>query len=60
MFLLCGLIVLGSGAPHRELLFQIVTATVLLSSVLHSSTDVPMARRFGRMQASGSPPAAHG
>ena len=45
--LLYGLIVLSSEVPNRALLFQIVTSTVLLSIVMHSSTDVPIARRFG-------------
>lgn len=44
--LLYSLLVLGSGAPNRELLFQVVAVTVLLSIVLHSSTDVPIAHRF--------------
>ena len=51
--LLYGLIVLGSAAPNRNLVFQIVTVTVLLSIVLHSSTDVPIARRFA--EAPGEP-----
>ena len=53
--LLYALIVLGSGAPHRELLFQIVTATVLLSIVLHSSTDVPIAHRLAASQTGDEP-----
>jgi NhaP-type Na+/H+ or K+/H+ antiporter len=39
-----GLLALQSGIPDRELLFDLVGVTIALSIVLHSSTDVPVAR----------------
>lgn len=45
--LIYALIVLRSSVPNRHILFHAATLTVLMSIVLHSSTDVPVARRFG-------------
>jgi hypothetical protein len=39
-----GLLALQSGIAERELLFDLVGVTIALSIVLHSSTDVPVAR----------------
>ena len=39
-----GLLVLQSGIPHGEQVFDLVAVTIALSIVLHSSTDVPVAR----------------
>jgi sodium/hydrogen antiporter len=39
-----GLLVLQSGIPDNELVFDLVAVTIALSIVLHSSTDVPVAR----------------
>jgi NhaP-type Na+/H+ or K+/H+ antiporter len=39
-----GLLVLQSGIPDSELVFDLVTVTIALSIVLHSSTDVPVAK----------------
>lgn len=39
-----GLLALQSGIPDNELVFDLVAITIALSIVLHSSTDVPVAR----------------
>ncbi|HET9142712.1 sodium:proton antiporter [Actinophytocola sp.] len=39
-----GLLALQSGIPDSELVFDLVAVTIALSIVLHSSTDVPVAR----------------
>jgi NhaP-type Na+/H+ or K+/H+ antiporter len=39
-----GLLVLQSNIPDSELVFDLVAVTIALSIVLHSSTDVPVAR----------------
>ncbi len=39
-----GLLALQSGIPDSELVFDLVAITIALSIVLHSSTDVPIAR----------------
>ena len=39
-----GLLVLQSGIPDNQLVFDLVAVTIALSIVLHSSTDVPVAR----------------
>ena len=39
-----GLLVLQSGIPDNEVVFDLVAVTIALSIVLHSSTDVPVAR----------------
>lgn len=39
-----GLLALQSGMADRELVFDVVAVTIALSIVLHSSTDVPVAR----------------
>lgn len=39
-----GLLVLQSGIPDGERVFAIVAATIALSIVLHSTTDVPVAK----------------
>ncbi|MCX2932848.1 cation:proton antiporter [Mycobacterium sp. CVI_P3] len=39
-----GLLVLQSGIPDNRLVFDLVAVTIALSIVLHSSTDVPVAR----------------
>lgn len=39
-----GLLVLQSNIPDGELVFDLVAVTIALSIILHSSTDVPVAR----------------
>ncbi|SFP68042.1 NhaP-type Na+/H+ or K+/H+ antiporter [Amycolatopsis arida] len=39
-----GLLALQSGIPNNEVVFDLVAVTIALSIVLHSSTDVPVAR----------------
>lgn len=39
-----GLLALQSGIAERELVFDLVAVTIALSIILHSSTDVPVAR----------------
>jgi len=39
-----GLLALQSGIPDSEIVFDLVAVTIALSIVLHSSTDVPIAR----------------
>ncbi|WP_216213407.1 cation:proton antiporter [Amycolatopsis aidingensis] len=39
-----GLLALQSGIPSNEAVFDLVAVTIALSIVLHSSTDVPVAR----------------
>ncbi|WP_033288091.1 cation:proton antiporter [Amycolatopsis jejuensis] len=39
-----GLLALQSGIPDSELVFDLVAVTIALSIVLHSSTDVPVAK----------------
>lgn len=41
-----GLLVLQAGIPDGDAVFTLVTVTIALSIVLHSSTDVPVARAF--------------
>jgi len=41
-----GLLVLQAGIPDGEVVFTLVTVTIALSIVVHSSTDVPVARAF--------------
>lgn len=41
-----GLLVLQSDIPHSQLVFELVAITIALSIVLHSSTDVPVAKRL--------------
>ena len=39
-----GLLVLQAGIPEGEKLFDLIAVTIALSIILHSSTDVPVAR----------------
>jgi len=48
---LYGLLVLDSGAAHAPEMFHIIVVAVALSILAHSSTDVPIAQRFSRMEA---------
>ncbi|RDI41768.1 cation:proton antiporter [Nocardia mexicana] len=41
-----GLLALQSGIPASEVVFDLVAVTIALSIVLHSSTDVPIARKL--------------
>lgn len=41
-----GLLLLASGAPRARGLFELVALVIVTSMVLHSSTDVPVARYF--------------
>ena len=47
---LYGVLVLESGSPDAEHLFHLIVVAISLSIVAHSSTDVPIASYFGRMQ----------
>ena len=46
-----GLIILESGIPLADQIYHLVALVIVLSILAHSSTDVVIARRFGRMQA---------
>ena len=52
-----GLLVLSSGVGDAEFIFHLVAATVALSIVLHSSSDVVVGRAFDQP---GETPAWHG
>lgn len=41
-----GLLVLHSGTPEAERIYGLVAVTIALSIVVHSSTDIPVARLF--------------
>ncbi|WP_235498782.1 cation:proton antiporter [Knoellia sp. Soil729] len=41
-----GLLVVDSGIPDSDLIFHLVALTVVISIILHSSTDVVVARAF--------------
>ncbi|MBX3098267.1 MAG: cation:proton antiporter [Salinibacterium sp.] len=47
---LYGVLVLESGSPDAEHLFHLIVVAISLSIIAHSSTDVPIAGYFGRMQ----------
>ncbi|MDP8977708.1 MAG: cation:proton antiporter [Actinomycetota bacterium] len=42
-----GLLILQAGIPGADELFHLVAAVTALSMLAHSSTDVPIAKRFG-------------
>ncbi|HEX2030495.1 MAG TPA: cation:proton antiporter [Actinomycetota bacterium] len=50
-----GLLVVGAGIPLGGQVFHVVAAAVALSMVLHSTTDVPIARAFERADSGGAP-----
>lgn len=41
-----GLLVLQSDIPDKQLVFELVAITIAISIVLHSSTDVPVAKKL--------------
>jgi NhaP-type Na+/H+ or K+/H+ antiporter len=45
-----GLMLLNSSVARRGMLFQLVAVVIVMSIVLHSSTDVPVAKYFGRLR----------
>ena len=45
-----GLLVLDSGIPEGDLLFHLIAITIVMSIILHSSTDVLVARWFDEDQ----------
>lgn len=47
---LYGLLVLESGNPDAEYLFHLIVVAISLSIVAHSSTDVPIAGYFARLE----------
>ncbi|MCW3768193.1 MULTISPECIES: cation:proton antiporter domain-containing protein [Paenarthrobacter] len=55
-----GLIILESGIPLADQIYHLVALVIVLSILSHSSTDVVIARRFGRNQSptgqAGIPP----
>jgi NhaP-type Na+/H+ or K+/H+ antiporter len=50
-----GLLVLRAGIAAGQQVFDIVAVTVALSIVVHSSSDVPVARMFKADPAAGGP-----
>jgi sodium/hydrogen antiporter len=50
-----GLLVLDSGAPEAQEEFAIIAAVVAVSVLVHSSTDVPVARWLTRQEAEAAP-----
>ncbi|MCX7522180.1 cation:proton antiporter [Microbacterium sp. STN6] len=48
------LIVLGSGAGNAPEMFTLIVVAIVMSIVAHSSTDVPIAKYFGRAKAEAS------
>ena len=63
--LIFALLIVSSGAAHSREMFQFIAITIGLSIILHSSTDVPIARMFAgedevvphRPQGAEAPPA---
>ncbi|WP_410645300.1 cation:proton antiporter [Amycolatopsis sp. lyj-346] len=53
-----GLLALQSGIPDSELVFDLVAVTIALSIVLHSSTDVPIAKAL-RVEPPDNLPTGH-
>ncbi len=47
---LYGLLVLESGNPDADHLFHLIVVAISLSIIAHSSTDVPIARYFARLE----------
>jgi NhaP-type Na+/H+ or K+/H+ antiporter len=47
-----GLMLLESAVERRQTLFQVIALVIVMSIVLHSSTDVPVARYFERTHTS--------
>ncbi|MDJ0334551.1 MAG: cation:proton antiporter [Rhodoglobus sp.] len=47
---LYGLLVLESGNPDAEYLFHLIVVAISLSIIAHSSTDVPIAGYFAKME----------
>lgn len=47
---LYGLLVLESGAAHSAALFHLIVIGIAVSIIAHSSTDVPIAAAFARME----------
>jgi NhaP-type Na+/H+ or K+/H+ antiporter len=45
------MMLLNSAVPRRHMLFEIIAVVIAASIVLHSSTDVPVARYFSRSSA---------
>lgn len=50
-----GLLALESATPDGRAVFDVVSVTIALSIVLHSSTDVPIAKRLGTEPPDGLP-----
>jgi NhaP-type Na+/H+ or K+/H+ antiporter len=55
-----GLLVLQSQVPQAMPAFNLIAVTITLSIVLHSSTDVPVARLFHMEDVAGMPEAERG
>jgi NhaP-type Na+/H+ or K+/H+ antiporter len=47
---LYGILVLQSAAPRSEYMFHVIVVAIVLSIVAHSSTDVPIAGWFARLE----------
>ncbi len=54
-----GLLVLQADIPNGERLFDLIAVTIAMSIILHSSTDVPVARRLS-IEPPDNLPAGHG
>jgi len=54
-----GLVVLKTGIPEGERLFDLIAITITLSIILHSSTDVPVARKLRIPPADHLPTGVH-
>jgi sodium/hydrogen antiporter len=55
-----GLLLLNSGVPHAEELFDLVALVIVLSILAHSSTDALIARWFQTSEAEGPGPTLTG
>ncbi len=54
-----GLLVLEAGSPRADEMFHLIALVIVASILTHSSTDVPIARAFGRTaEREGEPVAA--
>lgn len=50
-----GLMLLSSAVARRRMLFELIALVIVMSMVLHSSTDVPVAKYFANRQPQPEP-----
>jgi NhaP-type Na+/H+ or K+/H+ antiporter len=50
-----GLLVVQSGIPESETVFELVALTIAVSMVVHSMSDVPVAKAFDVEELAGLP-----